>query len=135
MPFYHYRKRKGSLVKSYKPDFVEQWGTLFSLMQSYIFENKLGQSYQEALSNRIALSITAISLNKLRDTNSSSFDKIRYIRSYLNTAYYKEAIQNMDMTNLPLPWKIMLTCCKMRMALVVYIAMLLISRKIGEKTT
>ena len=135
MPFYHYRKRKGSLVKSYKPDFVEQWNTLFSLMQAYISENKLGQSYKEALSNRIALSITAIALNKLGDTNSSSFDKIRYIRSYLNTAYYKEAIQNMDMTNLPLPWKIMLTCCKMRMALVVYIAMLLISRKIGDKNS
>lgn len=135
MPLYHYRKRKGSLVKSYKPNFVEQWNTLFSLMQAYISENKLGQSYKEALNNRIGLSIMAISLNKLRDMNSSSLDKIRYIRSYLNTAYYKEAIQNMDMTNLPLTWKIMLNCCKMQMALVVYIAMLLISRKIGEKTT
>lgn len=130
MPFYHYRKREGSLVKSYKPNFVEQWGNLFSIMQAYISENELGQPYKEALNNRIALSITAVSINITRDTNSSSFDKIRYIRKYLNSACYKEAIRNMDMTHLPSIWKVLLTCCKMRLASVVYIGMLVVSQKI-----
>lgn len=133
--YYHYRKREGSLVKSYKPNFVEQWGTLFSVMQAYISENKLGQPYKEALNNRIALSITAISLNKMCDTNSSALDKIRYIRKYLDGACYKKAIHNMDMTHLPSIWKVLLTCCKMRLASVVYIGMLVVSRKIRGGNT
>lgn len=132
-PYYHYRKREGSLVKSYKPNLVEQWGKLFSIMQAYISENKLGQLYKEALNNRIAFSITAISLNKMYDTNSSTFDKIRYIRKYLNSACYKEAIHNMDMTHLPAIWKVLLTCCKMRLASVVYIGMVIVNRKIRGK--
>ena len=134
-PYYHYRKREGSLVKSYKPDFVEQWGELFSIMQEYISENDLGQLYKEALNNRIALSITAISLNKMRDINSSTLEKIRYIRKYLDGACYKKAIHNMDMTHLPAIWKVLLTCCKMRLASVVYIGVLVVSRKIRGGNT
>lgn len=33
-PLYHYRKHKGSLVSSYKPNLINQWNTLFLLCKS-----------------------------------------------------------------------------------------------------
>lgn len=125
-PLYHYRKHKGSLVSSYKPNLINQWNTLFSIMQEYIFCNQLGKRYSEALDNRIALSITAITLNKISDTNSSFFNKIKYIKNYISSKQYHNAVKKLDIRYLPYTWKVLLLCSKMKFATAVYLGMYLV---------
>lgn len=123
LPLYHYRKREGSLIKSYRPRFVEQWKTLFSIMGSFIRENNLDERYVEALNNRIAMSITAIALNELKNSNHSIFEHIKVIRSYLKQEQYKDAVSKIDFSNMPANWKLLLFCSKKKWAALVFCAM------------
>lgn len=121
-PFYHYRKREDSLTKSFRPKLIEQWQTLFSIMDSFIKENKLGEQYREALNNRIALSITSIALNELNNPNQKIFGHVKVIRCYLRQDTYRAAVKQIRISNLPKTWKILLMCCKMKWAFFVYCA-------------
>lgn len=122
-PLYHYRKREGSLINTYLPRFIEQWGTLFSIMDSVIRENNLDERYRDALNNRIALSITAIALNELKNSDHSIFEHIKVIRSYLKQEQYKDAVSKIDFSNMPANWKLLLFCSKKKWAALVFCAM------------
>ena len=131
-PLYHYRKHAGSLVSTYKPELARQWKRLFSVMEDYIRCNGNEDRYVEALNNRIALSITAIALNKNGDSASSVLKKIGYIQHYLSDEQYRLAIQNMDMRELPLTWKLLLLCCKYRLGAAVYLGMRIVQRMVHK---
>ena len=117
---YHYRKIKNSATNSFRPRLVEQWENLFSIMESIIAEKKLEQAYAEALTNRIALSITAIGLNELSNKDNSIFKHIRNIREYLKSEIYCNAIGKVSIEHMPLAWKTLMVACKCKSAFGVY---------------
>lgn len=130
-PLYHYRKHNSSLTASYRPAFVQQRNRLFDIMEQFIEEHHLDQRYSEALQNRIALSITAVSLNELYN-KSSSLQRICAIRQYLQSKRYHNAAVSLKISQLPLAWKGLLLCSRLKLAIPVYCGALLIAAKIRK---
>ena len=115
-PFYHYRKTLGSLTSKYRPDVIEEWDRLFRYMQEQIDSERLPFDFQEALNNRIALSILGVGLNGLDNPDGGFVTVVRYIRGYLKSGKYRGAVSTMRLRKLPAAWKILMFCCKHRMA-------------------
>ncbi len=108
--FNHYRKDNGnSLTRKYKPKLFAQWQTLYDKMGEVIKENNL--PFEEALSNRIALSIIGLGLNKLIDT-TSFWEKSKKVKNAINSQRYKNAYQNLDLKYFPIHWKLFFASCK-----------------------
>ena len=127
-PLYHYRKMEGTLTSSFRPLFIQQWGTLFSIMEEIIDEKNLGEEYREALSNRIALSITAVGLNELSNKKNGHIGHIKVIRDYLKQERYQSAVSKLQIKDMPLTWKLLMISCKARWAIVVYMAIVMIEK-------
>ena len=115
-PLYHYRYTKNSLSSKYRFNLQSQWNTLFSIIQQKINENALSNDYQEAFNNRIALSVLGIGMNEIGNPNLRFFKFNNYIRDYINAKQYRNAVSTMKLKELPFAWKILMFCCKHRLA-------------------
>ena len=115
-PFYHYRKTEGSLTQTYRPKLINQWNYLFSLIQLEIDDSRLSEDYQEALNNRISLSVLGIGMNELGNPNGGFFQFRRYMKEYICSELYRQSILTMRLQNLPLAWKMMMLCCKYKLS-------------------
>lgn len=128
MPLYHYRKVGGSLTNSFRPQLIQQWKKLFSIIDYIIQEKRLGREYKEALSNRIALSITAIGWNELSNPEHGILGHIEVIHNYLNQKEYHAAVKKLKTRNMPFVWKIFMISCKWKCAFTVYAAIVVFDR-------
>lgn len=117
-PMYHYRKTGRSITSTYRPHLIEQWKCLFKIMRCIIEEKELGDSYCQALDSRVSLSILGIGMNEIIGTNDKA---IRRIKAYINEKFYCEAIKNIDLRMLPLPWKCLLWFAKMKNSKLIYL--------------
>lgn len=124
---YHYRKIAGTLTSTYRPKLIKQWDNLFDEMLKVIKRYELSNDYLEALDNRIALSITAIGLNELRNPNHGSIGHIKVIRQYLSGERYQKACKNLAWRELPVVWQVLMLSCKYKMSFLVYIIIKMIS--------
>lgn len=113
-PLYHYRYTADSLTLKYRPQLKEQWHTLFALMQERIDKNCLSSDFQEALNNRIALSVLGIGMNEMDNPYGSFFQFAGYMQQYICSSDYRTAIKTMRLKQLPPPWKVLMICCKCR---------------------
>lgn len=118
---YHYRKRGNTQTSTYRPELRKQWGNLFRIMEGIIEEKNLDCTYEEALSNRIALSIVSIGLNAISDKKHSRFQQIQEIRTYLSDMNYLEYCRRISIKRMPLIWKIYIICAKCRFSVVIYV--------------
>lgn len=116
-PLYHYRHNSNSITSNYRPKLKEQWARLFSIMQDKINQDALPFDFQEALNNRISLSVLGLSMNELDNPNGSFFQFVGYIRDYIHGKQYQSSISTMKLKELPLAWKILMFCCKYRLSL------------------
>lgn len=121
-PLYHYRKTGASATSTFRPRFIEQWGTLFSIMEAIIDEKGLDECFRRALDNRIALSITAICLNELGNPQNGAKGHIRVIREYLHQPRYRAAVEKLHIRSMPLAWKGLMIASKLKMAGALYLA-------------
>lgn len=119
--FYHYRKRPASLTSTYRPKLPEQWNTLFDIMQNFISERQLDEEYQEALENRIALSSVGIGLNIVNNRGQGSAWVINAIDNYLKSSRYHKACKKINLSKMPLKWRIFMLCCRFRLSVLVYL--------------
>lgn len=124
-PMYHYRKTGRSITSTYRPHLIEQWKYLFKIMRCIIEEKSLGDSYCRALDSRVSLSILGIGMNEISGKNVSAKQRIQ---AYINEEFYCEAIKNVNIGLLPLPWKCLLWFAKMKFSMLVYLELWLISR-------
>ena len=113
-PFYHYRYTSGSLTLKYRPHLSNQWQHLFALMQRKLDNNGLSADFREALNNRIALSVLGIGMNEMDNPDGSFFQFAGYMKQYISSNDYRTAIKTMKLHKLPLPWKVLMLCCKSR---------------------
>lgn len=66
-PFYHYLKTNdGSITTRYKADLSEKFQHLWDIIENKIEKYSLGKEYQEALNNRVALSMIGLGLNEIK---------------------------------------------------------------------
>ena len=120
MPLYHYRKGHSSLTSTFKPNLIKQWDCLFDIMLSIIKEKELDGSYIESLNNRIGLSITAIGLNELHNPSHGLINHVNVIRQYISQRRYQNAVRKMTLSYLPVPWRILIICCKRQLPWIIY---------------
>lgn len=119
-PLYHYRKtNSGSLTSLYRPLLPELWGNLFKEMQQAIIELSLPVVCEEALKNRIALSIVGIGFSEIRNPNKKEI-KLN-IKKWITSSQYQEAIRQLEFKFLPFKWKVFLWFCKKKQSGVVYL--------------
>ena len=123
----HYRKGSG-MTSRYRERLSAQWRTLFSLMQTYIRENDLGQDFSEALQNRISLSIIGLGLNAMA---LPSRDALQEIRGILSDPGYRAAVKTLPMRYFPPHWWVFFACCKLNFAEGVFLLLKAMERMKG----
>lgn len=128
--FNHYRKDNDtSLTRKYKPELFSQWQELYSRMDAVIKEN--GLPFEEALNNRIALSIIGLGLTELINTTTHK-EKIKKLTSIINAPRYKKAYADLKTEYFPIHWKLFFTLCKKGNGAGVYILLKCIDKIISK---
>ena len=123
----HYRKNTG-MTSRYRSQLASQWKNLFSDMQVYIEENEDGSEFQEALNNRISLSIIGLGLNALALPNREALAEIRNI---LSDQEYRAAIKTLPMRYFPPHWWVFFACCKLNFSAGVFLLLKCMERMKG----
>lgn len=104
-PFYHYRKtNEASITTRYKADLSTRWQNMFDYMEKYIEDHSLGQEYQDALRNRIALSTLGAGINQAH-SDDSLLSGGKHMKQILVTERYKAALTQLDTSAMPIAWK------------------------------
>lgn len=130
---YHYRKtNEESITSKYKENLLIQWVNLFQIMSNYIDENKLDDSFREALNNRIALSILGLGINICLSDKNMLY-KIKEIKKIINIPMFKKSYKHLILKNFPIHWKVFYGFAKYNFATGVYILLLIIKKIIGKK--
>lgn len=118
---YHYRRDNASSVTTrYKPDLGQQWGHLHALMRTHIAEHEMGADFEQALRNRVSLSILGLGLNALR-SGFAPRRIIRDIRVWLSTPEYMDAVSTLELSWFPPHWRLFFTAAKYRQAELVWV--------------
>lgn len=113
----HYRKNTG-MTSMHRSELKSQWKNLFSDMRSYIKEHECDFSFEEALNNRISLSIIGLGLNALALPDHKALHEIH---SILSEKEYRAAIKKLSMRYFPPHWWVFFACCKLNFALGVFL--------------
>ena len=114
--FYHYRRNNDlSLTTAYKAKLSAQWDKLFELIRQHIKNNHLDEKFEEALSNRIALSLISLGINEMESVEGSSV-KVRRIKGLLAKQHSKKAIRELKLRYLPVQWKVFFLFARMNWA-------------------
>ena len=122
--YYHYRKtNESSLTSAYRPQQKEKFSVLYDWMEAYINEGPW--NYEQALSNRIALSTIGLGLN-IMSANCSMLMKCRMIKELIDSEKYKNAYRNLDMSYFPIHWKTFFYFAKYRSSVGLYWLLLII---------
>ena len=125
---YHYRKYNATSVTTlYKKNYVRQWNNLYDIIQKYIDEHHCGADFQEGLNNRIALGSIGLGLNELHSSKNVT-GIINGIGDILKEKRYHEAVKKLDISKMPIHWKVFFLCCKMKFSLGVYFLLVTISK-------
>ena len=130
--FYHYRRNNAASVTSvYKAQLPDQWDQLYELMRRHIAENNLDDTFETALSNRIALNLVGLGTNEMESSGNAA-SKIRRLRALLRKPHYRTALKNLDLTPLPIYWKAFFLGAKAGSAMGVYLLLLVIQKIRGR---
>lgn len=130
--FYHYRRDNTDSVTSvFKAKLPDQWDKLYELMREHIVENNLDDTFQTALSNRIALSIVSLCINEM-ESPCGARSKIRRIQQLLNKPHYRMALKQLDLKPLPIHWKVFFLSAKIHCALGLFLLLQAIQKIRGK---
>lgn len=126
--FYHYmRASSGSVTSGYRKELFFQWKNLFNRLQMYINTNNLPEIYNEALSNRIALSILGLGLNVLQ-SDKNIFNKRREVKDILVDRQYRTACKKLQFEYFPIHWRIFYRAAKYGSSEIIYLLLLIVNK-------
>lgn len=109
---YHYRRDNSeSNTSKYKERLNGQWNVLFELIQNEIKICKLPEDFQQALDNRIALSIIGLGLNAILCDCSFSA-KTKLVKIILSNNKYQAAVKKLKLNKMAIHWKTFFILCK-----------------------
>lgn len=128
----HYRKDNvQSLTSNYKERLYSQWENLFSYMEDYIKENELDATFQQALDNRIALSIVGLGLN-IMQSEMSAPNKEREIKKIISSPRRRKAYKQLTLKYFPIHWKLFYGCAKYKFGFGIYMLLFIIKKIISN---
>lgn len=120
----HYRKNSGMTSKD-RNKLALQWKNLFSDMRGYIEKGGYGSDFEQALNNRISLSIIGLGLNAVALTNRKALAEIRNI---LSDKEYRAAVKTLPMRYFPPHWWVFFACCKLDFSVGVFVLLKCVER-------
>lgn len=117
-PFYHYwRANSTSVTSGFKPNLMNQWIYLFNYIENFLSGNNLSENYYLALNNRICLNTLGLGLNTIsRNNRSSTFMKIKRIKIFLKEKRIRNSFKQLDLSHLPIVWRVFYFSAKVRFA-------------------
>ena len=119
--FHHYRRdNTASITQSFKPDLFQHQLVLFTYMERYLREYPGIPDAQQALSNRIALSLISLGLNELENP-SGLRAKYGRIRTILKHTKCHSAYCALTLKALPAHWKLFFLCARLKFTPGVYL--------------
>lgn len=119
-PMYHYRKyNEKSLTSTYKFHLVEQWETLFEMIEKWIVPLNR-DDLLAALQNRRALCLIGVGLN-IVSSSKSYLEQYNELSSFLKKRWYRVAIKELSLSKLPLHWWGFFGSAKLRLVVNVYL--------------
>lgn len=131
-PFYHYRKfNSNSITSNHKSGMLNKTNHLFDLIAADLVENNKGVEFQEALNNRIVLSVIGLGLNEMFK-NDSFFNKNKSIKEILHSRLFDKAYKGLSLKYFSLHWKLFFFFAKNKMVYPLML-MLLVIKKIIKK--
>ncbi len=116
--YFYRRDNQNSVTTKYRENLPKQWDTLFELIGEEIDKNNLGDMFQEALSNRIAISSIGLGLNAIAK-KCNVFAHISMLHNIISKKEYQESIKKMRYKNMPIHWKLFFICCRYKLSLFV----------------
>lgn len=103
---YHYRRDNvGSVTTAYNDNLHQQTKYLFKLMDGYIQDNHLDDTYCIALKNRISLSLIPLGINVMA-MSSGAKEKLKEIKKIITESAYHKAVTELDVSFMPKHWKL-----------------------------
>lgn len=131
-PLYHYRRTvSSSVTNSYNSELRNQWKRLFCILADYIVEHRLGENYEQALSNRIALSMIPLGINAV--SNSGGLTKqLAEIKEIVTDEKYVESIRMLNKSYFPIHWRVFFGLAEHRSTLGLYLLLMGIQKIRGK---
>ena len=125
---YHYRKNnQQSQTKRYKNYLVHAWKNLYDCIEILIKGNHMEEIYEEALFNRITLGLIGVGLNLAEDKSMSFKDKIKELSKILRMPHYIKALEKLELSYLPVHWKVFFICAKKRYTYLMYLLLIMMN--------
>ena len=130
--FYHYRRTNvNSITGAYNANLGRQWDTLFHIMDKYIEQNELNEKYQEALRNRISLSLIPRGINEMSNDCSVGM-KMTKIKEIISQRSYIAAIKSLKIQYMPIHWKVFFRAAKLKNTFIILIMLIAIQKIRGR---
>ncbi len=102
---YHYRRDNDtSITSKYDKNMKDKRNILFDYLEQSIKEDCLSSEYEQALNNRIVLSLIDLGINEMNCPNDWN-ERIVGIRSIILSERYQFAISTFEYKYLPIHWK------------------------------
>ena len=126
---YHYRRNQdSSITTAYKPNLPQKWHVLFDLIHAHLQTHQMEPLFYQSLNNRIALSLIQLGINEM-ECQAKAPVIIRNLRAILCDPVYRRAIMQLDISPMPIHWKVFYICARRDCSMAVY-ALLAIIQKI-----
>lgn len=130
--FYHYRRTNvNSITGAYNANLGRQWDTLFHIMDKYIEQNALNEKYQEALHNRISLSLIPRGINEMTNDCSVGMKMIK-IKEIISQKRYIDSINSLKIQYMPIHWKVFFSAAKWKNTYIILIMLIAIQKIRGK---
>lgn len=129
---YHYRKINTSFTSGYKNNLYNKWNNLYTMMENHIQKNNLDESFQLALSNRIALSLIGMGLNTVC-SNKSKIEQYKELKLILKDQKIGLSLKKLELKYFPFHWKMFFYFAKKNSVFLVYLILILMNKMRGVK--
>ena len=124
---YHYRKLNTSFTSKYRETLPMRWKNLYDEIRYVLVRNNAFRDCEIAYLNRISLGLVGLGLNVT--FSDYPFGKQRkMIKQILSSSYYKKAIKELSVKNMPIHWRGFYTFARQRNAFAVLCILKLINR-------
>lgn len=134
LPVYgcHYRKyNAASLTTVYNTRLFPGWQNMYERMEEMIAREGLPDEYRTALRNRRALGVLGLGVN-IMAADWKPAEKRRELRRIIRLPAYKEALDALDISPMPIHWKAFFLCAKLGWAWGLYGLLLVIQKLRGR---
>lgn len=131
--FYHYRKfNPNSVTKAVDEKLFEKWKKAYFLLNKIVDEKGYDDTYKRSLNNRFSINLIAIGLRIINGANKFS-EKYKMINEILNDEVYCNAISGLDISYMPIHWKMFFCNAKHKITAMVYILLIIMSALSSKK--